>query len=219
LAGAVTAYKKAIELNPKSAAAHNNLGTALRDSKDLPGAVAAFKKAVELHPKSAAAHSNLGTALRDSTDLPGSVTAYKKAIELDPGKFQAHYNLGMIHQSQGQYAEAEQAYLEAIKAQPAFVPAKNALAWLLSTCPDDKIRDGKRAVEYATTACELTGWKTPLFLDTLAAAYAAAGQFEEAVRYQSRAVDDPALNGDDRAAAKQRLELYQQKKPFRDQAP
>jgi hypothetical protein len=56
-------------------------------------------------------------------------------------------------------------------------------------------------------------------LGTLAAAYAEAGQFEEAVRYQTRALDDPALKDDFRTAARQRLELYRHKKPFRDQGP
>lgn len=103
--------------------------------------------------------------------------------------------------------------------QPSFIPPCDALARLLATCPDDKARDGKRAVEYATTACERTGWKDPMYLDTLAAAYAEAGQFEEAVRYQTRALEDPTLKGDLRKAARQRLELYRQKKPFRDQGP
>src|SRR5262249_11785518 len=120
---------------------------------------------------------------------------------------------------QGRYAEAAQAYLGAFQCQPAFVPACDALARLLATCPDDKVRDGKRAVEYATTACERTAWKDPLCLDTLAAAYAEAGPIGEAVLYQTRALNDPTLHGDLRTAAMQRLELYRQKKPFRDQGP
>src|SRR5262249_58466050 len=126
---------------------------------------------------------------------------YQRAIEVDGGDFQARHGLGQVFQQEGRYAEAEQAYLGAIKAQPASAPAYDALARLLATCPDDKARDGKRAVEYATTACERTGWKDPLCLDTLASAYAEAGQFEEAVRYQTRALDDPALKGDPRTAA------------------
>jgi hypothetical protein len=58
-----------------------------------------------------------------------------------------------------------------------------------------------------------------LCLDTLAAAYAKADQFEEAVRYQTRALDDSALKGDLRTAAGQRLELYRQMKLFHDQGP
>jgi hypothetical protein len=56
-------------------------------------------------------------------------------------------------------------------------------------------------------------------VDTLAAGYAEAGQFDEAVRYQTRALEGPGLKGDLRAAAEKRLELYRQKKPFRDQGP
>jgi tetratricopeptide (TPR) repeat protein len=159
----------------------------------------------------------LGLVLRDKKDLPGAVAAFQRAIELDPGDFMVRHILGQILQEQGRYAEAEQAYLEAIKAEPACVPACDSLARLLATCPDDKARDGKRAVEYATTACEQTGWKDPVCLDTLAAAYAEVGQFEEAVRYQTRALEDPALKGDPRTAAEKRLELYRQKKPFHDQ--
>jgi eukaryotic-like serine/threonine-protein kinase len=217
LPGAVAACKKAIELDPKCTAAYVNLAVALRESNDLPGAVAAFKKVTELDPRFTAAHNDLGHALRESKDLPGAVAAFKKAIELDPGRFQAHYGLGMTHRSQGRYAEAERAYLGAIKAQPAFAPAYNGLAWLLATCPDDKVRDGKRAVEYATTACKLTGWKEPGYLDTLAAAYAEAGQFEEAIRDQTRALGDPTFKARFGPAARQRLKLYQQQKPFRDQ--
>jgi hypothetical protein len=58
-----------------------------------------------------------------------------------------------------------------------------------------------------------------LCLDVLAAAYAEAGQFEEAERYQTRALDNPALKNDLRTAFRQRLELYRQRKPFRDQGP
>jgi tetratricopeptide (TPR) repeat protein len=105
----------------------------------------------------------------------------KRAIARDPRDFLGRYILGQVLQQQGRYAEAEEAYLGVIKAQPTFVPAYDSLARLLATCPDDKSRDGKRAVEYATTACERTGWKDPSCLDTVAAAYAEAGQFEEAV--------------------------------------
>jgi hypothetical protein len=104
----------------------------------------------------------------------------------------------------------------AIKTQPAFVAPYNSLARLLATCPDDKIRDGKRALEYATQACERTAWKVPGFVDTLATAYAEAGQFEEAIRYQTRALGDPTYEARFRPGAMQRLELYQQQKPVRE---
>jgi tetratricopeptide (TPR) repeat protein len=120
--------------------------------------------------------------LRNKKDLPEAAAALQRATELLPGSADAPHNLGQVLQQQGRYAEAEQAYLRAIKRPPDYVPAYDSLARLLATYPDDRARDGKRAAEYATTACERTGWKDPLCLDTLAAAYAEAGQFEAAVR-------------------------------------
>jgi tetratricopeptide (TPR) repeat protein len=155
--------------------------------------------------------------LNDRKDLAGAAAALKTAIELDPGGGQAHNDPGMAHQSQGRYAVAEQANLGATQAQLAFVPAYNGLAWILATSPDDKLRDGKRAIQYATEACERTGWKVPSCLGTLAAAYAEAGQFEEAIRYQTRALGDPTFKARFGPAARQRLKLYQQQKQFRDQ--
>src|SRR5262249_29234886 len=166
----------------------------------------------------AAEYHKLGGCLRDLKDLPGAVAAFQRAIELDPEDFLARFSLGQILQQQRRYTEAEHAP-PPLNAQPTSVPGYDSLARLLATCPDDKTRDGKRAVEYATTACERTGWKNPLYLDTLASAYAEAAQFDEAVRYQFRALEEPALKGDLRRAARQQLELYLQKKPFRDHGP
>jgi hypothetical protein len=124
----------------------------------------------------------------------------------------------MTPQLQGRYGEAEQAYLGAIKASPTLAPAYNALAWHLATCPDDKVRDGGRTAQHATCVCEMTGWREPRYLDTLAAAYAEAGRFDEAVRSQRRALEAPTFEARLRPAARQRLELYQQNKPFRGPA-
>jgi hypothetical protein len=82
-------------------------------------------------------------------------------------------------------------------------------------CPEEKIRDRKRAIRMATRACELTDWKSGWTLNTLAAVCAEAGQFEEAVRYQTKALEDPAYRGPAGDVFRQRLELYKRKKPFR----
>ena len=91
--------------------------------------------------------------------------------------------------------------------------ACNMLAWALATAPDAKLRDGKRAVELATQACELTKWKVYRTLDTLAAALAEAGKFDEAVKRQEEALkllDDNRFRGE----YEQRLNLYKARKPF-----
>jgi serine/threonine-protein kinase len=222
LPGAVAAFKRAADLDPSCAASFWYLGDVFVLQGDGTAAADAYRKYVERLCATAAFWKVDGwplllKELRKLKDKPGVIVAFQRAIEADPGDFLDHYILGQVLEYQGRYVEAEQAYLGAIKAQPAWVPACNSLARLLATCPEDKVRDGKRAVEYATTACEQSGWKALFCLDTLAAAYAEAGQFEEAVRYQTRALDNPVLRSDLRTAAVQRLELYRQKKPFRDQ--
>jgi eukaryotic-like serine/threonine-protein kinase len=213
--GAITAYKKAIELDPHFAAPLANLGIAFARREDYPGAVAALQKAVALDPNNAKIYINLGLALRANKDLPGAVAALRKAIELDPGSWRAQYEFGAALYLRRQYAEALQAHGQAVKAQSTFHPAYNELAWILATCPDDKVRDGKRAIEYATRACELTNWKEVVYLDTLAAAYAEAGQFDEAIRFQKKVLADPAFDAQSGSDANRRLELYQRRKPLR----
>jgi serine/threonine-protein kinase len=228
LAGAVAALQTAAALDPDYGFACWNLGDVLRLQGNGAAAADAYRKAADRDVagyrdlgdlrSAAAACRRLGGCLRDLNDLPGAVAAFRRAIDLDPRDFRARHGLGQLLQEQGRHAEAEQ-ILRPIQAQPTSVPEYDSLARFLATCPDDKARDGKRAVEYATWACEQAGWKDPMYLDTLAAAYAETGQLEEAVRYQTRALDDPALTYYRRKAVRERLESYWQKKPFREQWP
>ena len=81
---AIAEYRKAIELDPKYAVAHNNLGNALRAKNQLDEAIAEYRKAIELDPKLALAHNNLGIALQAKNQLDEAIAEYRKAIELDP---------------------------------------------------------------------------------------------------------------------------------------
>src|SRR5262249_39390449 len=111
-------------------------------------------------------------------------------------------------------------YREAIRLQPKLVSAHNNLAWLLATCPVDALRNGQEAVEHATFACNATGWSTPNNMGTFAAACAEVGDFDEAVRWQKKALADGAYRkqyGEETVT--DRLRLYEQGSPFRLQAP
>lgn len=107
-------------------------------------------------------------------------------------------------------------YAEAIRLDPKYASAINNRAWLWATSKVDRCRNGKVAVEEATKACELTGWKNPGYIDTLSCAYAEIGDFEQAIRWQKKALEDPAYQKDESENAQVKLTLYGKKQPFRE---
>jgi tetratricopeptide (TPR) repeat protein len=86
----------------------------------------------------------------------------------------------------------------------------------LATCSEDNFRNGQKAVEYATKACELTQWEDADYLDTLAAADAEAGNFDDAVKWENKFLE-LTLSKNDADQARQRLSLYEQKKPYHEE--
>src|SRR5205814_925647 len=107
--------RTAIDISPKNAKAHNNLGTALHDSKNLAGAIKHYRTALDLDPNYAEAHNNLGNALDDSKDLVGAIKHFRTAIELDPKYALAHGALGQALLQKGQFAEAREATRQCLK--------------------------------------------------------------------------------------------------------
>ena len=91
---------------------------------------------------------------------------------------------------------------------------------MLATAADDRARDGPRALEYATRACELSGWSDAAILDTMGAACAEAGRFPEAIWWEEKVLalakpNDSKFIED----ATARLALYRENKPYRDFQP
>jgi tetratricopeptide (TPR) repeat protein len=128
----------------------------------------------------------------------------------------AYYNRAENKMFDGKFAEAISDYEEAVRVDPGYALAFNDLAWLLVACPTAEFRDGAKAVEQASKACELTNWKKAHYVGTLAAAYAETGDFKSAVKRQKKAID--LMTGDEeelRADFEERLKLYQSGKPYR----
>jgi tetratricopeptide (TPR) repeat protein len=107
-------------------------------------------------------------------------------------------------------------YAEAIGINPKYASAINNRAWLWATSKVDRCRNGKQAVEEATKACELTGWKNAGYIDTLSVAYAEVGDFEQAIRWQRKALENPAYQREEGENAREKLALFGKKQPFRE---
>jgi tetratricopeptide (TPR) repeat protein len=125
-------------------------------------------------------------------------------------------NRGLVEGRRGNWQRAIDDYRGALRLQPKQATAHNNLAWLLATCPVDALRSGQEAVDLATWACNATGWSNPSCLGTLAAACAEVGDFNRAVRWQKRALGDPAYRrvyGEE--VVTERLRRYEQGLPCR----
>lgn len=127
-----------------------------------------------------------------------------------------YFYRGGAYYHKAEYDGAIFYFSKAIEINPKDAKAYNGVAWLLATCPDGKYRDGRKAVENATRACELSQWAVPALLDTLAAAYAEVGEFKQAVKWQSKAIELTATEND-KAAMQSRLKLYKAGKPYREE--
>lgn len=127
-----------------------------------------------------------------------------------------HLASGNTHLANKEYDRAIADYTEAIKLDPKDARAYERLAWVLATAPKDELRDGKKAVDYAQKACELTEWKNPDYLATLSAAFAEMGDFEEAVKWQMKALEAPELEQDKGKEYRQRLKSFEEGKPYRE---
>jgi Zn-dependent protease len=147
-----------------------------------------------------------------------AVADYGAAIALAPGLAPQYLNRALAYSRMRRYDLAIADYQEAVRRDAAFADGWNNLAWLLATCPEERHRDGRQAIEYALRACELSDWKDARHLGTLSAAHAEVGSFAEAVRYQRQALADPDYEESQGDAARRRLQLYEDRRPFRQGA-
>lgn len=207
---AAAQYSKAVELRPRFADAENNWGLALMSLGKPEEATEHYRAALKSEPTHALAHANLGEALAAQGKLEQASEHLSRALELDPTYAEAHYQLALILSRQGQAQAAVVHYREAIRLQPTLVGALNNLAWLLATHPDPAFRNGAEAVRLAEWACTLTHQRQAFLLGTLAAAYAEATRFPEAIGAAQKAVELASTAGQKEIAASNAklLELY-----------
>jgi hypothetical protein len=158
----------------------------------------------------AEAYNNLGAALAQRGKIEEAIAHYRQALRIKPDFAEAHDNLGIALKRMGKVPEAAGHYEQALRIRPDFPGAQNHLAWLLATRLPAESGNAVRAVALAERACKLTDNRVATYLDTLAASYAAAGRFDDAVGTAQKAIQlaDPTGQTQLVSNIEMRLELY-----------
>ncbi len=218
---AIENYQKAVRINPDFFEALNHLGLALAEESRFDEAIESYHQAVQINPISFEALDNLGIALAARGRLDEAIGCYRRAIQVNSNRPEIFLHLGLAFGQLGRTRDAVAQYREALRLNPNLVRALNNLAWVLATSPDDGLRNGSEAVRLAERSCNLTHYGEPLFIGTLAAAYAEAGRFPEAVSTAEKAEQLATRAGLAAVADKNRqlLELYRAGKPYHEPGP
>ena len=192
------------------------------DSGEWEKAAAEFTLAIKYYPHlpgNYGSYVNRANAYSMLGDLDKSLSDYNKVLDSFSGKTdvrlgEVYFNRGEAYNRNGKPDLAIFDYEKAISIDDKIEDAHNKLAWKMATSPIQIIRNGKKAVAYAMTACKRTDFKRPGYLDTLSAAHAENGDFLNAIKYQEMAI---ALltDADKIKDYTTRLELYKVNKPFR----
>lgn len=208
-------YTKLIDGDPSNSTWFAYRGWAYHRLKQSDKALKDYSDAIRLRPSVSAWFNNRGLIYAEQKKYDEAIQDYTAAIDLDDENPLSYRNRAMAYSNKKQFDKAVADMEKGVELDPEMPYAQNGLAWLLCTCPEDKIRNGKKALIHAKKACELTSYKNGGYLDTLAAAFAELGEWAQAIEWQEKALKSNDFPLNDLEAAKKRLELFKSKKPYR----
>jgi tetratricopeptide (TPR) repeat protein len=215
---AITEYKKALAIQTNFALARNNLGYALLRKGDFEAAMDIFKQTIPMGGDAATNWFNLGNNFLQKKDFEGAISCYRQAIKINPRLPGACANLGVAYFQKGDTRSAVDSWQQALETYPDQIGTLNNLAWSLATSSDASLRNGAKAVALAEQAKHLTGGTNSVLLNTLAAAYAETGRYQDAAATAKIALNLALTQQNNALAAmlQKEIQLYQAGAPMRD---
>jgi tetratricopeptide (TPR) repeat protein len=213
---AIKQWERALQLQPDFANPHYNLGVTMAEQGKYEDAVNHLNEALRARPGWAEAHYKLGGVYARQGKIKQAAEQFAEALRLDPDYVEARVSLARSLLELGQVLPAIGHYYKILQLEPDNIDALNNISWFLATSKDTSIANPAEAIRLAQHACELTQYKQAELLDTLAAAYASAGRFNEATATAEKAVNLAEAAGKKNTAEeiKKRLELYKAGQPY-----
>jgi tetratricopeptide (TPR) repeat protein len=210
---AIPTAQRALDLQPDSDDAVRVWAMVIEKAEKTHSAIKELRQQVEANPDDAVAWLQLGLLYTAQKQSGKAIDAYSAAIKINPREF-AYQVRADTYLNHGKQKEAIADYENALKIAPANSGVLNNLAWVLATAPEAALRNGNRALELATRACEVTNYQQAHILSTLAAAYAEKGDFKTARKWSAKSVE----LGDETLKDQLRKELasYEKEEPWRE---
>jgi tetratricopeptide (TPR) repeat protein len=211
-------YEQCLRVDPGNVEAAFNRAGCYANLGDLPRALREYSSIIRSHSQYLPAYADRAHIYFKQGNVTLALADARKALTLTPGDDYEYHRRGSLFLAFNDYVSALRDYRAALERDPASPFFLNSVAWLLATAPDPAARDGEEAITLARRANELSGWRDPSLIDTLAAAYAENGDYTRAVEYQTQACRmKSAGSGKVRESYQAHMELYRQKKPVRSQ--
>jgi tetratricopeptide (TPR) repeat protein len=206
-------FRSALAIEPDFALAHIHLGMVTAQQGDAATAEAELRAGVELAPANATAHALLGNLLLSQRRIPDALVEYLAAAQHNPDDPDTRMRAAKVLALSGRARAAVVHFRAALRAKPHWPEVEIDLAWILATHEDPSVRNADEAVVLAEDAMTQLSAPAARDLDTLGAAYAAAGRFGRARASAQRALQ-VSLDPDLSAAIRGRLELYTAERAF-----
>lgn len=209
---AIADYDSAVSLRPQNPVLFSQRAVAKKLAGDLEGAKEDYSKTIKLSEKDVAAWMGRGFVKYQLEDHAGAIEDFTTVVELAPQTAVAFNNRGFNYQILRKHDEALADFEKAIELAPRYLLALQNKAWLLAICEKVELRQPDAAIETAKLVNEITEFESVSDLTLLAAAYAAAEEFEEAIGWQEKAIEK--ATEEQAIVSKKILQLYQDGKPL-----